>query len=109
LAWLYMTGELPNALVDHVDTCRSNDAWENLRLATYRENAQNANAHKDNQTGFRGVSWHKRRGMFQAELHFNGKRKHLGYFGSAEEAAHARDTAAAEHHGAFARFTVLSR
>ena len=107
LAWLYMTGEWPVALVDHRDTDRANNRWANLREATYEQNAQNGPAHCDSKTGLRGVSWHKRLKKFQAEITAGGVRRHLGYFDTREAAAVARDQAAATYHGEFVRFTVL--
>lgn len=41
LAFFYMTGKWPPRTVDHKpDTCKSNNRWDNLQLATYGE--QNA-------------------------------------------------------------------
>ena len=80
---------------------------DNLREATYEQNAQNGPAHCDSKTGLRGVSWHKRLKKFQAEITAGGVRRHLGYFDTREAAAKARDQAAATYHGEFVRFTVL--
>ena len=40
-AFLYMTGEFPQELVDHKDGVRDNNKWYNLRDADYALNAQN--------------------------------------------------------------------
>lgn len=41
LAWLYMKGEWPTGDVDHKDTDRSNNAWDNLRDLSSANNQQN--------------------------------------------------------------------
>ena len=41
LAWFYMTGHWPACLIDHKDGIRDNDAWLNLREATYGESTHN--------------------------------------------------------------------
>lgn len=51
----------------------------------------------------KGVSWNKRREKWQADIGMSGKRKRLGRFNTAEEAARAYDEAAKELHGEFAR------
>lgn len=40
-AWLYMTGEWPKQLIDHIDGDTSNNRWANLREASHAVNAQN--------------------------------------------------------------------
>lgn len=57
LAWFYMTGEWPE-MVDHRDGDGLNNKWENLRLASKRENAINSKRSAKNKSGFKGVSWH---------------------------------------------------
>lgn len=107
LAWFYMTGEWPNPFVDHRDTHKHNNAWENLRLATKSQNQANIGRTKANTSGLKGVSryrqgeaWGK---PWQAGIGQNGKRIHLGHFAT-KEAAHAAYINAAELlFGEFAR------
>ncbi len=89
LAWLYMTGEWPPHLIDHEDRNPMNNRWANLRHATHSQNHQNQVAHKDNKCGFLGVELHEH-GLWRARLTVRGKRIHLGYFKTPEEAAEAR-------------------
>lgn len=56
LAWLYMTGDLPELDVDHKDLDSSNNSWDNLRLCTNKQNSYNRGVRKDNNTGVKGVS-----------------------------------------------------
>jgi hypothetical protein len=48
---------------------------------------------------YRGVSWSKSNKKWQAQIYFDGKKHHLGYFEDEEEAARAYDRAARVQHG----------
>jgi hypothetical protein len=87
LAFLYMTGEFPKNMVDHIDGVRDNNRWGNLREATSSENMQNQiRARIDNKSGFLGVTRHKPSGRFAARIQLNGKVTSLGYYDTPEEA-----------------------
>ena len=91
LAWLYVTGEWPPALIDHIDDDGSNNRIANLRPATAIENAGNKRM-KPNGIGVRGVSFapeSSRRKPFRAEIRLHGKRVHLGRFASLDDARKA--------------------
>lgn len=88
LAWLYMTGELPEHEIDHENTCRSDNRWDNLRDATHAQNMQNLRkAPSHNTSGFLGVS-EDRRGLWRAQIMVGGRNKSLGYH-QTQELAHA--------------------
>lgn len=90
LAFLYMTGEWPDALVDHVDGVKGNNRWANLRASDSVLNAQNRRKPRSGNTaGALGVSWHKRRRRFRAEITVSGRCHWLGWFKDREEAAAA--------------------
>lgn len=85
LAWLYQTGEwLPR--IDHKDGDGTNNAWDNLRPATAKQNALNSKRAANNSSGFKGVSWHKAAGKWAAHICAGGKKTHLGLYEGAEEA-----------------------
>ena len=86
LAFFYVTGELPNDQVDHIDQVRSNNAWSNLRLVTPSENRHNS-------AKFKGYSFDKRSNKYIARIHIDGKSIQLGYFTREEDAALARKEA----------------
>ena len=88
--------------VDHIDHDPLDNRRGNLRLATASENARNRPKQADNTSGFKGVSFHKASGKWQAEIQANHKQIYLGLFGTPEAAAAAYDTAAQSLHGTFA-------
>jgi hypothetical protein len=84
LAWLYMTGEWPKGVIDHLDRDTNNNIWSNLRDVSQTENQYNAKA-KTNKTGYSGVYF--RGSRYSAMIGYKGKRLHLGSFASAQEAS----------------------
>ena len=98
LAWLYTHGEFPTGQLDHINRVRTDNRISNLRAATNAENTQNRSKRSDNTSGVIGVSWHKRIGKWLAHIKLNGRLKHLGYYGTIEEAAAARAAAKAKLH-----------
>jgi len=83
--------------IDHRDGNGLNCCRDNLRPATHQQNCYNTNKQ---QLGYKGV-W-DRDGRYMARIQADGRRKHLGTFDTAEEAAIAYDKAAKELHGEFA-------
>jgi hypothetical protein len=57
---------------------------------------------RNNTSGYKGVSWNKRKGKWRATITVNRKPLFLGYFGTPEEAAGAYDQAAIRHFGEYA-------
>jgi hypothetical protein len=88
--------------VDHRDHDTLDNTRANLRLATAVENSRNQRRSRNNRSGFKGVSFHKRAGKWHAQITTAGKRRHLGYFAAAETAAFAYNLAAVQHFGDFA-------
>lgn len=103
LAWLYMTGEWPAGVIDHVDRDRSNNRWSNLREVTAAGNAQNASLRKDNKSGVKGVSWCNTNKKWLAQLRVDNRNNFLGYFDSIQEAAEARGRAEETMHPYYTR------
>ena len=101
LAWLYVHGEWPQHQIDHIDGDKLNNLIANLRLATNSQNGANRGAPADNTSGYKGVSRAKQR--WRAVISVKGRYRHLGTFGTAEEAYAAYCKAARELHGEFAR------
>jgi hypothetical protein len=103
LAWLYVYGKWPNAILDHIDNNPSNNAIDNLREVSASQNlARMVKAHR-NATGKRGVYPYGKTGKkFEAKLMHNYKSVRVGVFDNVEE-AHAAYLAAAEK--AFGEFS----
>jgi hypothetical protein len=86
LAWLYMTGAFPRAQIDHRNTIKADNRWDNLREATNRLNAENKRTPRvDNAVGRLGVCFHKASQRFVAQIQVDGVKRHLGLFDTAEE------------------------
>lgn len=99
LAFLYMAGEWPAGLVDHIDTCRSNNAWANLRDVSHSINSQNRrDSYSNSGTGLLGASYDKGRKRFLAQISIHGKKTNLGRFKTAELAHQAYVEAKRKHH-----------
>lgn len=103
LAWLLSHDEWPPRNIDHIDMDRANNRLSNLRLATPSQNGANRGRQKNNSSGLKGVAWNKGAKRWRAQIKANGKRRHLGYFDTAEEAHAAYQEAAASLFGDFAR------
>lgn len=91
LAWFIMNGCIPSC-TDHINGDRSDNRIENLRSVSRFENGRNMGIAKNNKSGFVGVNYCNTRQKWVAKGFKDGKRKHLGYFESAKEAAAARRT-----------------
>jgi hypothetical protein len=106
LAWIYMTGENPAPLtIDHIDCNPSNNAWQNLRLATKSEQAANRRKRTDNKSGYKGVYFMPNVGKWSAQTRVDGKLIYLGLFDSPEKAYLAYLDEARKRFGAYHRVT----
>ena len=101
LAGLHVTGEWPAKLVDHRNRNRTDNRFDNLRLASYSQNSANGPVHKDSKTGLRGVTLHKP-GRWRAQIRVGADRIHLGLFDDPASAHAAYCAASTKHFGEFA-------
>jgi hypothetical protein len=85
LAFLYMTGSFPN-IVDHINSVKNDNRWENLRECSKLENAHNRVISPLNTTGIKGVTWCNTDKCFRGNVTFKGKR-YMKRFKTKEEAA----------------------
>lgn len=103
IIWLWMTGAWPACEIDHINTIRDDDRFENLREASRSENCVNKNSYaRKNRLGFRGVKAGTKN-TFQAVICVGQKETYVGTFSTLEIAALAYDLAAKKQHGRFAR------
>lgn len=92
LAFLFMTGEFPK-MVDHINGCKSDNRWVNLREVDTSENGKNAPIPITNKSGVIGVRWRKEMKKWVAKIKVNQRDYHLGYFSELADAAAARTRA----------------
>jgi hypothetical protein len=90
LAWLYVHGRNPTQTIDHINGVKNDNRFANLREATHQENAQNHVR--------LGIHFHKEKNKWQARIRFDGKRAHIGYFSTKEEAHQAYLAAKKDRH-----------
>jgi hypothetical protein len=104
IIWEMLRQDIPGDLViDHIDGDRSNNRIENLRLCTFRENHYNRKIPSHNKSGFKGVSWHKQKQKWVAQIKIEGRNKFLGFFDDPLEAYGAYCEKAIEYYGEYAR------
>jgi hypothetical protein len=97
VAWMFTYGDFPVGQIDHINRNKSDNRIENLREATFAQNAQNRVKNICNTSGYKGVTWHKRDQKWQAAVTIKGKCIYLGYFSSPENAYEAYKEASLKH------------
>lgn len=103
VAWIYVHGSWPSALVDHINGVKDDNRIANLREASFAQNAQNRSRVSTNTSGLKGVSLDPRTGRWRARIRIAGKPVGLGTFDT-REMAHAAYLAEAKRtYGSFAR------
>lgn len=85
--------------VDHKNNNRLDNQRKNLRICTRFENQRNYKKQKNNTSGFKGVTWHKKMKKWVAQI----QSKFIKAFDSKEEAALAYDKRAKKLFGKFAK------
>jgi hypothetical protein len=80
LAWLYVYGEWPELLIDHIDRNKHNNAIDNLREATNTQNLCNA----DRVINAKGYYFDN--GRYKSKIKVNGRDITIGRFNTEEEA-----------------------
>lgn len=104
VAWVLMTGKWPKKEIDHKNTMKADNRWENLRLATHSQNRMNTKLYRGNSSGYKGVSWHKTKSKFQSYIRKDNVQYYLGYFDCPKEASAAYQIKAQELFGEYKRF-----
>jgi len=102
LAWLYVYGEMPKNLIDHINNDRSNNRISNLREATYQTNSENYKTPKTNKSGVKNVSWYKNLDKWVVSMSIKKTKKTIGYFDDLELAELVAVEARNKYRGEFA-------
>ena len=89
LAFLYMTGSFPN-IVDHINSVKNDNRWENLRECTKLENAHNRKLSPLNTSGIKGVSWCESKSKWIGAVTYKGKQTAKGFRTKEEAAAYVQ-------------------
>lgn len=99
LAWLYMHGEWPKGLIDHINGNKADNRIANLRDVGAHGNAQNVKKpNRRNKSGFMGVIWYQNK--WRASISVNGKSKWLGDYSTPEKAHQVYLEAKRKYHAA---------
>lgn len=85
--------------IDHKDRNRLNNRKENLRFTTHRNNSRNTKLPINNNSGFIGVSFDKKRNKWIASLYIDRKQVYNERFINKEDAVKARLKAELEYYG----------
>jgi len=93
VAWALAHGEWPADQIDHISGERAANRLSNLRAVANAENQRNTEMRADNSSGVVGVSWHKQRNKWHAQI----GSVHLGYFAKFDEAIAVRKAAEREY------------
>jgi hypothetical protein len=102
LAWLYVTGDWPEAEIDHINHDRLDNSFANLRSASRVQNLGNKIRQSNNKSGIKGVFREKRRNKWIAEIRRGSTRLYLGQYDDINHAAEAYRVAASKLYGEFA-------
>ena len=93
LAWLYVYGELPKRVIDHINHTRDDNRIKNLRDVTHKENCRNAPIRSTNTSGVTGVHWDKRHVRWCAQIMVDGSCVPLGRYSDINAAILTRKVA----------------
>ena len=101
LAWLYITGEMPKDMIDHINNNKSDNRFSNLRESNRSQNKMNTPIRKDNKCGYKGVVFKDKYNKFEARIRINKTLIYLGLFLTAKDASEAYENYAKINQGEF--------
>ncbi len=90
LAWLYIHGEWPKGMIDHINGNPADNRLANLRDVNARINMENIRrARASNKSGYLGVYWHGQNGKWVARIQVDKKGIYIGCFDDPKDAHEA--------------------
>lgn len=97
-------GKKDGYIIDHINRDRTDNRKKNLRHVTYKQNSMNRSPKTLSASGNKGI--YKVNNKWRACIWISGKRKHLGYFDTKEEAIKSREEAELKHFREFAPIEI---
>jgi len=97
----------PGMSTDHRNLNKLDNRRCNLRPATRSQNLANTPPKAGHSSQYKGVSWRRRAGKWQANIKVHGRQYFLGYFADEQEAALAYNRAALRYFGEYAYLNVI--
>ena len=102
LAWFLTYKQFPKNQIDHINYDKLDNRLCNLREASSSENQWHKKIQKNNSSGFKGVSLHKKTGVYRARIKKFHKELSFGYYATPKEAHDAVQEARQMLHNEFA-------
>lgn len=84
-------------ITDHINQNKLDNRKSNLRTVVKAQNQRNTKMFCTNTSGFKGVTWNKQQEKWNAYIHKNNKRIHLGNYDDVDKAVNARLLGEKEH------------
>lgn len=85
-------------VIDHKNRLRNYNLKNNLNIVSKKENSQNRSKHKNNTSGFNGVSFDRNANAWRAYISIDGKRIYGGLFDDINDAIQKRLDLEKEHY-----------
>jgi hypothetical protein len=101
LAWIYVYGEFPKKLIDHINGIKTDNKISNLRECNHSQNGFNRKISINNTSNVKGIYWYKQYNKWRSQIKVNKKIKFLGYFDDFFEACCSIYSARNKLHGEF--------
>lgn len=96
-------------IIDHINRDSLDNSWNNLRKADKSLNARNSKLYSNNISGYRCISWNKRKQKWRMRIYQNGKAYITEFFNTIEESILFRNQKYLELYGEEELKTLLYR
>lgn len=97
LAWFIVYGVMPTGEIDHINQNKLDNRIANLRDVPKEINQRNGTRKRNNTSGVPGVTWHKQKQKWCAQVNVLGIHYHVGLFDKIDESDKAVREFRAKH------------